>query len=156
MGRGQPVPEEKAPGPGDLRNLWLFLAWPAARRQVGGCRAPPRSLCHRVPWRLLRTLPAVTALALRRGAVAVRALRHKGSGGDGDTGRAGRDRQMDGQGEALLEQHLQRGGCCKSCRGGLTPEGWKVPGARGHPGVCVCRCRSRHGEDGVLCWLPAR
>lgn len=27
--------EEKASGPGDLRNLWLFLAWPAARRQVG-------------------------------------------------------------------------------------------------------------------------
>lgn len=27
--------EEKASGPGDLRNLWLFLAWPGAHRQVG-------------------------------------------------------------------------------------------------------------------------
>lgn len=44
--------EEKASGPGNLRNLWLFLAWPAARRQVGAAelsRAPGASCATAVP-----------------------------------------------------------------------------------------------------------
>lgn len=40
--------EEKASEPGDLRNLWLFLAWPAARRQVGAAELG-RALVPRVP-----------------------------------------------------------------------------------------------------------
>lgn len=42
------VLEEKAPGPGGRRNLWLFLAWPAARRQVGaaGLHHSPRAACR--------------------------------------------------------------------------------------------------------------
>lgn len=58
-GRGRPgrsppvgpwpaVLEEKAPGPGDRRNLWLFLAWLAARGQVGaaGLHRSPRAVCR--------------------------------------------------------------------------------------------------------------
>lgn len=44
--------EEKASEPGDLRNLWLFLAWPAARRQVGAAelrRAPSAPCATAVP-----------------------------------------------------------------------------------------------------------
>lgn len=42
------VLEEKAPGPGGRRNLWLFLAWLAARRQVGaaGLHHSPRAACR--------------------------------------------------------------------------------------------------------------
>lgn len=143
--------EEKASGPGDLRNLWLFLAWPAAHRQVGTAELghAPRASCT-------TAVPELLYCNRSWGRVG------SGHSSAGDMGRGAQSSPVPGcastvcpdrMGSArsqLTEQRKRdaRGRRLSSCRSPVVlGDLWLSPGETGRP-----HCPPRAGK-GCSVWL---